>query len=1358
MRPFMLACLLLCLFQVEAAPLKEGDVPEPLRPWIDWVMQEESQRACPFLYNAAQTRRCAWPATLDIEADNEGAHFEQRWQVYAESFAPLPGERQRWPQAVTLDGVPVLVVERAGRPGVVLPAGMHVLRGRFDWNALPDSLVIPADTALVRLRVNGETLRDPELEPSGALWLRTRGSAVQETQGGDRLEMQVFRRVVDEHPMQVITRVELDVSGSAREVLLGSALLEGFVPMALASPLPARLEPDGRLRMQLRPGRWVVTVTARHPDWLTALTASANPAPWPGEEVWVFDARSELRLVELAGGSIVDPRQTRLPADWQALPARLMQPGQTLNIEVIRRGDPQPEPDALRLERELWLDFDGGGYTVKDRISGRMTRGWRIEAAAPLVPGRADLDGEPQFITHLPGSDALGVEVRRGELLLTADSRLDGVRGELPATGWTQDFVSVQGTLHLPPGWKLFAARGVDSAPGTWLTRWTLLDLFMVLVATLAIARLWHPGYAVVALVGLALLWHEPGAPRFVWLNILAAVALLRVLPAGRLFEAMRWYRNLSFVALLLIAIPFMIAQARLGLYPQLERPWQMAQTQPVARSAPAPQAPTESQADEVRSTGKQLMPLTGIATGVYDGSSYRLPEGYDAHARLQTGPGLPDWQWHSIPLQWNGPVRQGQTLSLTLIPPTGNLLLNLLRMLAILALAFILLRPKSGPGPFEALRRLRPAAGLLLPCLLFGGLPASEAQAQFPSQELLDELRTRLTAAPDCAPACAQSPRLSIEASDAQLLLRMEVHAEEPVAVPLPVQAREWQPASVQLNGADARALLRAADGPLWIALPAGRHQIVLQGPPPARESLSLGLPLRPGQVQTRLHGWRIDGLDDDGRPAAALRLSRVRETAASERLPRLEAGRLPAFVRIERTLQLGLDWRVDTRLRRLTPTGEALNLNVTLLSGESVVTDGLRVQDGVLAVTLAPQQHELRWQSTLAQTPSLTLEAAPETDRIEVWRVDASPLWHLEHKGLAPVHHTQADGRWLPQWQPWPGESLALSISRPEGSDGATLTIDAASLTFTPGSRASDARLALTLRSTQGGQHDVELPEGAQLQRVTIDGQVMPVRQDGRRVTLPLHPGSQNVDIEWREDRGMQSWFYTPAVGLAAQSVNLRLTVEPGRDRWVLATGGPRLGPAVLFWGVLLVIALIAAALARIGLAPLAFWQWLLLGIGLSQVHVVMGAVVVGWLLALGTRKRLQPDIGDALFNLIQLGLGLLTVVALVLLFVAVQQGLLGYPDMQIAGNGSSAWQLNWYLDRSAGELPQAWVLSVPLLAYRIAMLAWALWLAAALLGWLRWGWNCYASGGLWRRIERKPKTRTKEREKEKPATAGE
>jgi hypothetical protein len=160
-----------------------------------------------------------------------------------------------------------------------------------------------------------------------------------------------------------------------------------------------------------------------------------------------------------------------------------------------------------------------------------------------------------------------------------------------------------------------------------------------------------------------------------------------------------------------------------------------------------------------------------------------------------------------------------------------------------------------------------------------------------------------------------------------------------------------------------------------------------------------------------------------------------------------------------------------------------------------------------------------------------------------------------------------------------------------------------------------------------------------------------------------------------------------------------------------------------------------LIAIGLARVPLAPLGFWQWLLLGVGLSQVSAVMGLMVVGWLLGLGWRARWPKDVGTTRFNLGQIALTALTLAALYCLYTAIHQGLLGYPDMQIGGNQSSAQELKWYQDHAGPLLPQAIAISVPLIVYHLLMLAWALWLAFALVRWLRWGWRCYSTHGLWR-----------------------
>jgi len=1341
MRALLVLFAVLLLAPASHAALDPDTIPEPLRPWQAWVLQGTEDRACPFLYNSDRQRQCAWPTALQLDVGAEGARFEQRWTTYLESWIQLPGDGERWPQDVTLDGTPAVVAERNGRPVLRVPAGAHRISGRLPWEQRPEMVPVPHDTGLLSLVIDGRTVPAPDLDAQGRLWLSERDRPAADTETA-RLGAEVFRRVIDDVPLQVITHIDLRVSGAPREVVLGHALLSDHIPVRLDSTLPARLEPDGRLRVQLRPGSWQIELTSRAPGPVAQLAPLANDTPWPDTEIWVFDARPALRLVEIEGLPAIDPRQTNLPSAWQQLPAYRLDGDAAMTFNTIRRGDPEPEPNRLSLSRDIWLDFDGEGYTVSDRFSGQLSRGWRLEADDALALGRVSIDDQLQFITRLAQDGPLGVEVRRGDLNLSADSRIEGGVRTLPAVGWQQDVQRLSATLHLPPGWTLLAASGVDSVPGTWLQRWTLLDLFVVLIAAAAVGRLWSWRWAVLALVTLALIWHEPGAPRLVWLNLLAAIALLRVLPAGIFQRLVLWYRRLVLLGLVLIAVPFMIDQVRVGLFPQLERTHLLpVPLEQAADYRPVPQASMVLEEAAPPAKLSRERREDGIVSA-YAPKAAPLDE-IDPNAALQTGPGLPQWQWTSVPLRWNGPVAEAQEIGLTLLSPTGHLVLNSLRVLLVAALALLVggwrfgggfgMPPRPDrSGSFGTHQKGQAAAVLLAVGLL--GLATPPAQAEIPDEALREELRQRLLEPPECLPQCAQVARMRLSAREAALQLRLEIHTQEAVAVPLPGQQDQWLAQAVTVDGMPARGLRRDGSGGYWLDLPAGRHQVLMSGVLGQRGSFQLPLPLPPHRVEVEASGWTVEGVHENGVPDRQLQFTRVADTAAVE-LPALEPTTLPPFVLVRRNLRLGLEWQVETEVLRRGPAGEAAVLAVPLLEGESVLTEGIRVEDGQVRVNL--REGALRWRSVLEPRAQLTLTAPDTTQWTEHWQADIGTTWHAELGGIPVVHHQAPGGHWLPEWRPWPGESVTLDISRPAGVDGATLTIDSSRLAMTPGERATDVSLTVVLRSSRGGQHSLTLPEGVTLQTVTIDGLAQPIRQEGRTVTLPITPGEHRVQLDWRAPTGVAASLGTPVVDLGIPSVNSTLVVKPGHDRWVLWTRGPLLGPAVLFWGVVIVLLILAAGLARVPLTPLGTIQWLLLGVGLSQVPVFVGVIVVGWLLALGARGRLKSDTDEMLFNTIQIALGVFTVIALAALIFAVERGLLGLPTMQIAGNGSHAYHLQWFADRSDATLPQAWVLSVPLLVYRALMLAWALWLAFALLGWLRWGWGCFSEGGLWKKV---------------------
>jgi hypothetical protein len=963
--------------------------------------------------------------------------------------------------------------------------------------------------------------------------------------------------------------------------------------------------------------------------------------------------------------------------------------------------------------------------------------------------GRAAVNGADHPVTRRTGVTQLGVELPLGPLALEADSRVESGARRLPAVGWDHDFDALAATLQLPPGWRLLHASGVDRATPTWIAGWTLLDLFVVMVVAMAALRLFGLAAGVLALVTLALTYTEPGAPQLVWVAVLAAEALHRVVPPGRLAAAVRVFRIAALAALVLTAVPFAVAQVRAGLFPALEGPRLAVDA---TTAAPAPLArPRAGMFDEsvtfaaaaphTQTQESRALPSSVAEKGVADEVRERsVPYAPDPDAKVQTGPGRPDWRWQRVQLAWSGPVERGQELRLWLLPPWLAGALAFVRTGLLAALALLVLGRERGP-----LGRALGRGAALIP-LLVAALPPSPAQAELPTPDLLQELRTRLLEPPSCYPSCASAPRLALGVTPERLELRLAVDAAAETAVPLPGggdgEAAGFVPDAVAVDGRPAAALRRGSNGELWVRLAPGSHTLLVSGPLPNRATVEIPLPLRPQRIELAgtPRGWTLPGLAPDGRGVGALQLVRDEAPApgGGAGAERLEPTAIPPFVAVERTLTLGLEWQVETRIVRIAPPEASIVLDVPLLPGEFVTTPGVRVQGGRALATLAPGAAATAWSSVLAPVDELSLEAPGEVAWTEVWRVDASPIWHVSAQGIPPVD-VPSWGRRSREWRPWPGERIELQIERPEGIGGATLTVDRSTLTLRPGLRSTDAELSLALRSSQGGQHVITLPEGAELMRLAIDGREEPLRQEGRRVPLPVAPGTREVELSWREPNGISAWLRGPEVDLGVPSVNAHVALETSPKRWTLLVGGPRLGPAVLFWPLLVVVAGLAVALGRVPWTPLRARHWFGLGIGLTQAPLPAAALVVAWLLALGWRGRLSDAqrMRSALaFDVLQVSLAALTLAALVALALAIQMGLLGTPEMQIAGNGSDASVLRWYQDRSDPVLPRPWVLSVSLWAYRGAMLAWSLWVAQALLGWLRWGYRQWSAGDHWLR----------------------
>ncbi|MEZ5447478.1 MAG: DUF998 domain-containing protein [Thiolinea sp.] len=881
----VLLLFLSLLAPLQARPLTPEQAPAALQPWVDWVLHDETGLDCPYRYNGA-ARACQWPSRLKLELDEQGGRFTQVWQVFAETRVRLPGDAQHWPQQVSeqtetatiatdsslqADGIDtsrvvrsaaLLVEEIDGLPHVRLSAGTHTLSGEFRWGKLPRSLRVTPESGLVELSINGQAVPQPDINDEGQLWLR---QGPGETASEDNLDIQVFRKIHDSHPVQVLTQIRLRVSGKQRNATLGPVLLDDMIPLQLDSPLPARMTGVNQLQVQLRPGEWTLEVTGRARSDRTTFSLPDSSLPWPAEEVWVFEADSAMRQAEVQGVSSIDPNQTQLAPDWKNLPAYLLSSGQTLELKVLQRGAAETAKPQLNLQRELWLDFAGKGYTLKDRIDGYIGPQSRIDTLPALQLGRISLQGEAQFITRQRENGPAGVELRSDQLSLEAESRFTGPISAPPVNGWQQDLDRVNTTLYLPPGWRLFSVSGTDNRPGSWLQDWTLLDLFLVLVIALGTGYLFGALWGGFALLTLVFIWPEQGAPHFIWLNLLAVIALLRALPQGKLRRWLGYYRWLSLLALALIVLPYLINTIRIGLYPQLAYQHSVyssfdQRSAPPPPPAPAPMLEQEEIAgmamDNVlqQSAEPMVQYRPKIARDDYQSaavSSLKKSklQSIDPNSMVQTGPGLPDWRAQGIELYWTGPVNPDERSRLWLIGPQLNLLLQLIGIGLLLGLSGRMLSDRRRfswtPPKWLSRQSLKLLPLLLLPALLLQPPPAQAATSDFtaiPDAQLLETLRERLTRPPECLPQCAQIEQMTISISANTLRSRLQVHAAVATAIPLPGSQDTWLARKTFCSTTSpAQALQRDADRQLWLALPAGRHDVQLRGLLPNRNSVPL-------------------------------------------------------------------------------------------------------------------------------------------------------------------------------------------------------------------------------------------------------------------------------------------------------------------------------------------------------------------------------------------------------------------------------------------------------------------------------------------------------------------------------------
>jgi hypothetical protein len=750
----------------------------------------------------------------------------------------------------------------------------------------------------------------------------------------------------------------------------------------------------------------------------------------------------------------------------------------SFDLEEKMRGMGEQKPEGLSVHRHLWLDEDGKGVTFRDRISGQLQQVWRLDVAEGQELGAVSIDGQRQLITSNPETNAHGVELRNHSLNMEALGRADDM-SNLSATGWQTDAGQLQVSLSLPPGWRMLALFGADNVQGDWLTAWSLLDLFLLLIFSLAVYRLWGIKAGIVAFIAFGLSYHEPGAPRMTWLFLLMPLALLRVVTEG---TGKKWLSAWKYIAvglLLLNFLPYTAREIQSVIYPQLEtegvtyQPRRMLgwigfshetgghfadHTQEGDLSHWVEHSQPPLPAFDVNEPNFPVTDPVAISMGLDPNSKPTLYNGnlkFDPKARVQTGPAEPEWYWNQVNCSWDGPVSSGHEITPIFISRSVHRILAIIRLVLLCLLVAIVLGMKlpqmtraSAPTTTAAAIVLFAAMLLLNPSPTFAQPPNPLLQptapttggSAVPDAEMLNALRQRLLQPSDAFPRAAEISTVDLSLIDGKIAMTAEVHAAIEVAVPLPGRLPSWSPVTVSIDGQPNAVVCRRDDGYLWVIVPQGVHLISVEGQLAESTEWDWTFVLPPRRVTIDAPGWDITGLRPNGSPADQVLFSRREQL--TDGASTYDQKNFNAIASVDRRLEIGLLWKVRTTVKRLSAPGKAVSLKVPLLNGESVLSSNAVVKQGLVDVNLGANQMEFSWESELKQTAEIKLEAADTNQWVERWYLMTSPVWNVTFSKLAPVFEPDGESL-IPVWHPWPGEGVALAFKRPNAVNGQTTTV---------------------------------------------------------------------------------------------------------------------------------------------------------------------------------------------------------------------------------------------------------------------------------------------------------------------------
>ena len=553
---------------VPTRKINEKELPSILLPWVDWIKAKNLQEHC--IVGNQNEQTCVFAPEIKITETAEVFDFEINGASFLKEFwmkIPSGQSSKVWPENVIINGKSGQIIEQEGFTLVKISKGNFTIK----FNIKKEAIKTEPNLMLAQnfLIIKNKTTNNWTVENNQLIWIskKTDGNPEEKIAANvaQNENIKVYRKLIDDIPLRLETRLQIVYSGKEKEIYLGKVLPENFNLLQIDSPLSVIQKEDG-FYVNLVSGEHTIRFNSYSFNNLSSINTK-NLIKDSQTEYWSIQNNLNIRQTEIKSANSVDPKQAFIPNEWRSLPAFSVK--EKIDIQTIRRGLNLQNNLSYVAQRKSWYGFNEEKMTHFDNMNFSNNGKSFMTFDSSILPKEVTINNQAQMIVEHEKKQ--GIVLKQGNYAGTLQSQT--------TTEFSNTFISDSKqqlgswNLTIAPRHRLIHVSGVDKAINSWSYNWNLYTIFAIFLISLSFYKLFGIPLAILSFSSIFLFQSNPFLAWTFWPALLLMMALLKVLPEKNNFtNLVKISASMTLIVISFIFVQFTVEETRYIINPSLER------------------------------------------------------------------------------------------------------------------------------------------------------------------------------------------------------------------------------------------------------------------------------------------------------------------------------------------------------------------------------------------------------------------------------------------------------------------------------------------------------------------------------------------------------------------------------------------------------------------------------------------------------------------------------------------------------------------------------------------------------------------------------------------------------------------